>query len=204
MFNTLSALILILVIIIILYLFVATNEYKKIKKRRRRRRQKTNEKDSFDINPDVIMPDNDQKKDVYDTITKLYRSSEVDPLITGQLYAPRDYLRYKYDSRIVMPDMAEYNSSGTGDAIGVDMGPYGTSEYGGRIIGADDGIPKNWQFPSTPMRQYKAKGFDYYDINDNDVKLSTDKVYTYTVPDHDPKIGGDDDFLEEDYEEDIN
>ncbi len=119
-----------------------------------------------------------------------YSSADVDPLITGQLYAHRDYTRDVYGARTSHGDkfgLSEF-SSGLPGQIGVDQGPFGHEEYGGKIIGYNDGIPENWAFPSTPFRYYRPFRRDYYSVEDGGPRPYTVNMFSLTEPDHEPQI----------------
>jgi hypothetical protein len=131
---------------------------------------------------------------VYGAFSRLYSTADVDPLvtrdqevaITGHLYDHSDQLRNVYAERTSHGDvwgLTEYSSSGSPGDIGVDQGPFGMAEYGGREIGYDDGIPANWALPSTPPRWYKPLYRDYYGPEGPTVYEVG--LTTLTEPDHD-------------------
>ena len=121
----------------------------------------------------------------------MYHTDEVDPLMTGRLYAHSDHMRNIYVQRTALDDLGkglvEFNSSGNPGDVGVDAGPYGMAEYGGQRYGYDDGIPENYGFPSTPLRWYRPNQRDYYGAQ-GPTPYSTG-VYNLTEPDHDPVVG---------------
>jgi hypothetical protein len=119
----------------------------------------------------------------------LYSTADVDPLITGQLYAHSNQRRNVYAQRTSMGDergMHEYNSSGEPGDVGVDIGPYGLYEYEGRRSGYDDGIPENWAFPSTPIRWYEPYKQDYY--GKEGPTVYSEGLFNLREPDHIPKM----------------
>lgn len=66
-----------------------------------------------------------------ETRSVLYSTADVDPIVTGQLYAWRDNTRDIYGARTAHGDkygLAEY-SSGVPGEVGVDVGPLGFKEY---------------------------------------------------------------------------
>lgn len=106
---------------------------------------------------------------------RMYSTAEVDPLVTGQLYAgPRAAgtgQRFIYGGRTSHGDkwgLHEFSTGVPGQA-GVDVGLLGMREYSldGRPDVFDDGIPENWQLPSTPTNWYAPQGRDYYDVEAN-------------------------------------
>jgi len=125
-----------------------------------------------------------------------YSSADHDPIITGQLYADRD--RCVYASRTSLNDvygLQEYSSSGLPGDVGVDVGPIGlavgpsgtssgTLPGTGVVSGADDGIPANWAFPSTPLKWYRPRQRDYY--GPAGPTPYSEGVFALTEPDHDP------------------
>jgi hypothetical protein len=119
----------------------------------------------------------------------LYSTADVDPLITGQLYAHSDNMRNTYAQRTSMVDewgLHEYNSSGAPGDVGVDIGPYGLYEYGGKRQGSDDGIPEQWAFPSTPIRWYTPNKQDYY--GPEGPTVYSVGLFNPREPDHIPKM----------------
>jgi hypothetical protein len=141
----------------------------------------------------------------------LYTTEDVDPLITGQLYAAADYQRELYGERTAYEGantadgeldgradgglegydatgggMARFNSSGSSGDPGVDVGPYGLPGYGVDVAPRDDGIPAQWALPSTPIRWYKPAAADYY--GEEGATVYADGLYNLTVPDHEPLV----------------
>lgn len=127
----------------------------------------------------------------------LYRTDDVDPLITGNLYSGL-HPRTTYSARTALaPEhggasgqwLAQFAGGGESlpGEVGVDVGPYG---YGDDLPGTrfshgsyDDGIPAQWAFPSTPMRWYEPAREDHYGP-EGPVTHSAD-MYSLFVPDHD-------------------
>ena len=122
---------------------------------------------------------------------RLFSAADVDPLVTGSLYSTAGHMRTVYLQRAPW-GLAEFSSSGGVGDVGVDVGPYGLAEYGGRVIGADDGIPENWAFPSAPYRWYTPRRQDYYGPTGPTVPSSD--MYALSEPDHDPPAGAADDW----------
>jgi len=133
------------------------------------------------------LPDIPEQPGVYEELNRLYSTADVDPLITGGLYAHNDFVRDVYAERTSHGNvygLTEYSSSGGPGDVGVDLGPFGLAEYGGREIGFDDGIPSEWQMPSTPVRWYAPKQRDYY--GPEGPTPYTEGLYPVQEPDHDP------------------
>jgi hypothetical protein len=131
-----------------------------------------------------------ERRSVHAALSRLYSSADVDPLVTGQLYSFSDGVRPVYAQRTSHGDvygLTEYSSSGAPGDLGVDVGPWGLDEYGGKIVGFDDGLPEPWGFPSTPVRWYGPKQRDYYGVEGPTVYA--DGLYSLTEPDHDPQVG---------------
>jgi len=119
----------------------------------------------------------------------LFSTADVDPQVTGQLYAHRDHTRTVYGNRTShghVQGLAEFISDRDG-GLGVDVGPHGLAEYGGRRIGYDDGIPETWKLPATPMRWYVPEGSDFY--GPEGPTTMSNEIYTTFEPDHDPLVG---------------
>jgi hypothetical protein len=113
--------------------------------------------------PDDVAPDG-QRRTLFRELSKPYSTADVDPLVTGQLYAWRDDTRNVYGMRTSHGGkygLHEF-SSGVPGEVGVDQGPWGLDEYGGRMVGYDDGIPEAWRLPSTPVRWYRPRQRDYW------------------------------------------
>ncbi len=124
---------------------------------------------------------------------RLYHTVEVDPLITGQLYAGARAAgpghRWIYGSRTAYGGkwgLREF-STGLPGQTGVDVGPLGLREYSpdGRPEVFDDGIPENWQMPSTPVDWYAPAGRDYYDVETQQVGVYDKHLLPLQEPDHD-------------------
>jgi hypothetical protein len=127
--------------------------------------------------------------------TKLYSTDEVDALITGQLYAgPRTAgvgRRLIYGANTSYGNkwgMREFSAGNPGET-GVNIGPLGMQEYspdGNQDI-FDDGIPEEWQMPSTPMRWHHPQEGDYYDPNSQGPALQNGpSIIGIREPDHEP------------------
>jgi hypothetical protein len=127
---------------------------------------------------------------------RMYSTAEVDPLVTGQLYsgarAAGPGQRMIYGGRTSHGDkwgMHEFSAGVPGQA-GVDVGPLGMREYsldGGPGV-FDDGIPENWQMPSTPMNWYAPQGRDFYDVEARGPGVYDQNLMSLTEPDHEPMI----------------
>lgn len=129
---------------------------------------------------------------VYQALSALYSTEDVDPLVTGQAYAYRDNSRSIYDQRASLGGvwgMQEFSSSGGPGDVGVDVGPDGLTEYEGGRAGFDDGIPEAWRFPEDPVRWYKPKQRDYY--GPEGATPYAAGLFSLYTPDHDPLIGPD-------------
>lgn len=118
----------------------------------------------------------------------LWSSSDIDPIVTGQLYSA-GHPRHVYTQRTAF-GLREFKTDGGPGAVGVDIGPFGLAEYGGRQSARDDGIPENWAFPSTPFRMYEPANEDYYSFDGP--KINRDAVaagvYPLFEPDHQPQM----------------
>lgn len=150
-----------------------------------------------------------ERKSVYKTLARLYSTADVDPLISGQAYAYRDYTRPIYDQRSShggVWGLQEFSSSSNPGDVGADVGPEGLekrpppgvgmdagpdalAEYEGSVHGYDDGIPAEWAFPATPIRWYKPLQRDYY--GPEGPTPYADGMFNLFTPDHDPLIGED-------------
>lgn len=127
---------------------------------------------------------------------RMYSTAEVDPLVTGQLYAgPRAAgvgRHWVYGGRTSFGDkwgLHEFSSGVPGQA-GVDVGLLGMREYSldGRPDVFDDGIPENWQLPSTPMNWYAPSERDYYDVEAQQAAVYKPDLMSLSEPDHDPLL----------------
>lgn len=126
-----------------------------------------------------------EQRSVYAALSRPYSTADVDPLIAGQLYGYSDGVRNVYAQRSAHGDgLAEYSSSGGPGDVGVDVGPFGLDEYGGREVGFNDGIPEQWAMPSTPIRWYAPKQRDHY--GPEGPTVYSEGAYTLSEPDHDP------------------
>ena len=148
-----------------------------------------------------------ERGSVREALNRLYSTADVDPLVTGQLYAHNGEVRHIYAQRTAYPEddledlaieqascrsaygLSEYNSSWGANTVGVDVGPFGLDEYAGLRSGYDDGIPPNYNLPSTPIRAYKPTQEDYYDPAG--LEVYSVGLYALSVPDHDPLVGED-------------
>lgn len=126
----------------------------------------------------------------------MYSTAEVDPLITGQLYsgsrAAGTGRRMLYGGRTSHGKdwgMHEFSSGVPGEA-GVDVGLLGMREYSldGKPDVFDDGIPENWQMPSTPMNWYAPKERDYYDAESQGPAVYKPNLMPLGEPDHEPLL----------------
>jgi hypothetical protein len=129
-------------------------------------------------------------------IHRMHSTNEVDPLVTGQLYAgPRAAgtgRRLIYGGRTSHGDkrgLHEFSAGVPGQA-GVDVGLLGMREYSldGSPDVFDDGIPENWQLPSTPTNWYVPQGRDYYDIEANGPGVYKTGLMSLQEPDHEPLL----------------
>lgn len=118
--------------------------------------------------------------------SKTFSSTEdVDMIVNGQLYADSDNKRAVYSERTAQSNqwgIQEYSSSTDSGEVGVDVGPYGLYEYGGKRAGYDDGIPAQWAMPSTPIRWYTPAKEDYYGADGPTVYA--DELFHLREPDH--------------------
>jgi len=130
-----------------------------------------------------------QRRSVHAAVSRLYSTADVDPLVTGQLYGHADDVRPVYAQRTSHGDvhgLTEYSSSGGPGDLGVDVGPWGLEEYGGKQIGFDDGIPATWALPSTPVRWYRPKQRDFY--GPESPTVYSEGLFSLFEPDHDPLV----------------
>jgi hypothetical protein len=127
---------------------------------------------------------------------RLYSTAEVDPLLSGQLYAgPRAAgvgRRWIYGGRTSHGHdwgLREFSTGVPGQA-GVDVGLLGMREYSldGRPGVFDDGIPETWRFPSTPVNWYAPRERDYYDVEAQQGAVFKENLMTLQEPDHDPPL----------------
>ena len=132
-------------------------------------------------------------KDPY-PIERMYYSEQVDPIVTGNLYQNVNNLRPVYTQRTAfgLPkwdtqyasangnygykaptgQLSEFNSSGSSGDVGVTVGPLKYDKISSISVGPvvfptnyDDGIPSEWDLPSTPMLSYYESHIpteDYY------------------------------------------
>jgi len=146
-------------------------------------------RERLEASPDgaTFHPDAPQRRSVHAALSRLHSTADVDPLVTGQLYGHADNVRNVYAQRTSHGDvwgLTEYSSSGGAGDVGVDEGPFGLEEYGGRQVGYDDGIPEAWALPSTPTRWYRPAMRDYY--GPEGPTVYSEGLFSLTVPDHDP------------------
>lgn len=81
--------------------------------------------------PDSHSPSRSYFPDNPEPRSTLYSTADVDPIVTGQLYAHRDFTRDIYGGRMGHGDkhgLAEFGAGVPGE-VGVDVGPYGFYEY---------------------------------------------------------------------------
>lgn len=138
------------------------------------------------LNDDMQMQ---RKREVHDGLSKLIKTDDIDPLITGHLYDRLDGMRNIYSEIVGHGDkwgLTEFSSSGHSGDVGIDVGPYGLYEYGGRNKATDDGIPPQWRISSRPPRYYKPKKRDYYGIEGP--TPYTENLVVLAEPDHDPLV----------------
>ena len=147
------------------------------------------------------------RKSVYQTLSSMYSTADVDPMITGQAYTYRDNTRPIYDQRTShggVWGLQEFSSSGNPGDVGTDVGPIGMFpgpeagvtvgpdglvEYEGAVGTYSDGIPENWNMPSTPIRWYKPRQRDY--VGPEGERPYAAGLFQLRSPDHDPKVGED-------------
>ena len=146
----------------------------------------------------------------------MYYSDEIDPLVTGTLYNDVNRLRPiytqrtafgvpKWETQSISADgefgyraprgLTEYNTSGSSGDVGVTVGPLGFYNDIGTMIGpvvypsvADDGIPEEWNLPSTPMLPYASSHVpteDYYGPEGPTVYALSGFRFPFE-PDHEP------------------
>ena len=156
----------------------------------------------------------------------LYTGAEVDPLITGGAYAYRDNIRPIYGARTAdggkwglhdycssLPEVAGEQTLLDRKCGSIEAGPRETGDsklgvcYDYNGIGDsgcdkcfDDGIPVNWNLPSTPFAWYKPLKMDYY--SREGIKPYTDEMYSQTEPDHEPLLGEDPDPVQREHDYD--
>ena len=129
---------------------------------------------------------------------RMYSSAEVDPRITGQLYAGARAAgvgrQFIYGNRVSFGDrwgMREF-SSGVPGQVGVDVGPYGLSSYsldGTPDVFGDDGVPSEWLLPSTPPNWYRPKQRDYYNVETRGPSVYEPNLMPLMEGDHEPLFG---------------
>ena len=124
---------------------------------------------------------------------RFYYAQEVDPIVTGNLYNETNNLRPVYSQRTAfgLPSwqtqaistngnlgyqasrgLTEFSSSGSSGDVGVTVGPLVYNDLTSIDVGPvvfpsvwDDGIPQEWNFPSTPMLSWYESHIpteDYY------------------------------------------
>jgi hypothetical protein len=120
---------------------------------------------------------------------KMYLTCDVDPIITGQLYEYRDYIKNTYSTRdhdlegMSKPSdcdnltrhlpLSEYASDSS-----LLIEPY--YKY------VDDGMPKQWATPSTPIIWHEPHNQDFYG-RDGPTPY-TNHLYSLSEPDHLPLV----------------
>ncbi len=128
---------------------------------------------------------------------RMYSSAEVDPRITGQLYAGARAAgvgrQFIYGNRVSFGDkwgLREF-STGVPGQTGVDVGPLGMCQYSldGTPDVFDDGIPPEWAMPSTPVNWYKPKDRDYYNVEERGGSVYPNNLMPLSEPDHEPLFG---------------
>jgi hypothetical protein len=128
---------------------------------------------------------------------RMYSSAEVDPRVTGQLYAGARAAgvgrQFIYGNRVSFGDkwgMREF-STGVPGQTGVDVGPLGMCQYSlnGTPDVFDDGIPPEWMMPSTPPNWYKPKQRDYYNVETGGPSVYPNNLMPLYEPDHGPLFG---------------
>lgn len=129
-------------------------------------------------------------------LNRMYSTAEVDPLVTGQLYAGARASgtgrRWIYGGRTSHGDkwgLHEFSTGVPGQA-GVDVGLLGLREYSldGRPDVFDDGIPENWRLPSTPVNWYVPVARDHYDVEAQQAAVYDENLMSLQEPDHDPLL----------------
>ena len=147
-------------------------------------------REHLEVSPDdVAWHGNSHRRSVHAALGQMYSTADVDPLVTGQLYGHADNVRNIYAQRSALDDswgLVEYSSSGGKGDVGVDEGPFGLAEYGGRQIGFDDGIPEAWALPTTPIRWYEPAQRDYY--GSEGPTVYAEGLFNPSEPDHDPLV----------------
>ena len=118
-------------------------------------------------------------------ISENFTTDSYDAPVLGRLHerAADKRMRDVYAERTSW-GLAEYSSSGGDGDVGVDVGPYGLDEYGGRQTGYNDGLPAQWILPESPVRWYTPDRDDYY--GPEGPTLFSDGMSSTFVPDHDP------------------
>jgi hypothetical protein len=188
----------ILVIIVIIILYLSKNKENKNSEER---------KSGFDNGSTIVAayPFNmDVKKKT------LYSGVEVDPIITGGLYQGRDCMRPVYGTRTADGDqwgLHPYCSSlpevAGEQTLFVDQSMKDNDSKPGIYYDIpesvqsgcyDDGMPTNWNLPSTPIVWYKPLGEDYY--GKEGITPYKTKLVSQSEPDHDPDIGEDTEYPE--------
>ena len=146
--------------------------------------------EGFDVEPSrMTFGGGPERRSVHAALSRLYSTADVDPLLSGQLYEHADHVRNVYAQRTSHGDvhgLTEYSSGGGPGDVGVDVGPFGLDEYGGRQIGFDDGIPPEWAMPSTPIRWYRPHQRDHF--GPEGPTAYTEGLYTLSEPDHDARV----------------
>ena len=147
----------------------------------------------------------------------MYYSEQVDPIVTGNLYRNTNNLRPIYTQRTAfgLPkwdtqfassngqygyhdptgQLTEFNTSGASGDVGVTEGPIQYNRQVMNYIGPivyplpyDDGIPDQWNFPSTPLLSYYESHIpteDYYGP-EGPTPYTLTGFLTPFEPDHEP------------------
>lgn len=127
---------------------------------------------------------------------RMYSTAEVDPIVTGQLFSgPRAAgtgRRWIYGGRTSHGSdwgLHEFSTGVPGQA-GVDVGLLGMREYSldGLPDVFDDGIPENWQLPSTPTNWFVPQERDYYDVEAQQSAVYKPNLMSLREPDHEPEF----------------
>jgi hypothetical protein len=171
--------------------------------------------EGFEVSADSMI-EGPQRRSVAESLSRLYNTEDVDPLvmsascggqeviegpliiadneisgeITGGLYVNPGSMRHVYTGRTALgkQGLSEFATGNSGE-LGVDVGPYGLYEQGGKIMGYDDGIPEQWKMPESPIRWYEDAGYDNYTA-DGPVPFKGDAPPLW-VPDHLKLLGED-------------
>jgi hypothetical protein len=122
----------------------------------------------------------------------LYSTADIDPSAAALLYGQMSDARGVYAERTALSStqgLAEYASDSGPGAIGVDMGPFGLDEYGGKLVGYDDGLPPQWRFAETPVRWYEPSSAKHDHYGAEGATPYTVGLFALMEPDHEPEVG---------------